>query len=116
MEIERAKELVARERTQVEERLARITQDVAAYAELEAQQTGEDDAGNDLASEMTDIAMENDLRARLAAVERAEGRLAAGSYGRSVESGDPIPDERLEVDPLAERTVEEQRRFEAGQR
>src|SRR6266508_2457130 len=41
------------------------------------------------------------LRARWAALERAEARLAAGSYGRSV------PDERLEADPLAELTVEE---------
>jgi RNA polymerase-binding transcription factor DksA len=31
-----------------------------------------------------------------------------------VESGDPIPDERLEAFPLAERTVEEERRFERG--
>jgi len=47
------------------------------------------------------------LRARWAALERAEARLAAGSYGRSVRSGRPIPDERLEADPLAELTVEE---------
>ena len=47
---------------------------------------------------------------QLAAVERAEARLAAGTYGLSVESGDPIPDERLEVLPTAERTVDEERR------
>jgi hypothetical protein len=47
------------------------------------------------------------LRARWAALERAEARLAAGSYGRSVRSGQPIPDERLEADPLAELTVQE---------
>ena len=34
-------------------------------------------------------------------------RLADGTYGRSVRSGDPIPDERLEADPAAELTVEE---------
>jgi DnaK suppressor protein len=38
--------------------------------------------------------------------------LAAGTYGRSVQSGKPIPDERLEADPAAELTVEE----EASQR
>ena len=48
-------------------------------------------------------------RARLAALERAEARLAAGIYGRSVRSGRPIPDERLEADPLAELTVDEAR-------
>ena len=116
MDIERAKELVARERSLIEARLARITQDVAGYADLEAQQTGEDDAGNDLASEMTDLALESDLRSRLSAVERAEIRIAEGKYGSSIESGDPIPDERLEADPLAERTIDEQRRFEASQR
>jgi DnaK suppressor protein len=35
-------------------------------------------------------------------------RIARGTYGRSIESGLPIPDERLEVEPLAERTIEEQ--------
>jgi len=55
----------------------------------------------------TDTAVRRLLRARWAALERAEARLAAGSYGRSIRSGRPIPDERLEADPLAELTVEE---------
>ena len=37
-------------------------------------------------------------------------RLAAGTYGLSIRSGEPIPDERLEADPAAELTVEEARR------
>jgi hypothetical protein len=36
-----------------------------------------------------------------------EARLAAGTYGASVLSGRPIPDERLEAFPLAELTVDE---------
>jgi RNA polymerase-binding transcription factor DksA len=32
--------------------------------------------------------------------QRTEDRLAAGTYGRSVLSGRPIPDERLEAFPL----------------
>ena len=47
------------------------------------------------------------LKNRLAEVERAEERLAAGTYGLSVRSGDPIPDERLVANPCAELTVEE---------
>jgi DnaK suppressor protein len=47
-------------------------------------------------------------------VERAEKRLEAGTYGLSVESGLPIPDERLEAYPTAERTVEEEARRERG--
>ena len=53
-------------------------------------------------------AVHEDLREQLAAVERAEERLAAGTYGLSVESGQPIPDERLEAVPTAELTVEEE--------
>ena len=45
---------------------------------------------------------------------RAEAQLAAGSYGRSVRSGQPIPDERLEADPLAEPTVQEAAAAERG--
>jgi RNA polymerase-binding transcription factor DksA len=37
----------------------------------------------------------------------AEGRLAVGTYGRSIESGKPIPDEHPEVRPTAERMAEE---------
>ena len=48
----------------------------------------------------------------LAAVARAEGRLIDGTYGLSIDSGEPIPDERLEAVPTAERTAEEQTRFE----
>ena len=44
--------------------------------------------------------------------ERAEQRLADGTYGLSVQSGEPIPLKRLETVPWAERTAEEQERFE----
>ena len=66
----------------------------------------------DPAEPLTDVegddAVSEGLRERLAAIDRAEARLAAGTYGRSVRSGVPIPDERLEADPAAELTVEEQ--------
>ena len=38
--------------------------------------------------------------------------MRSGGYGRSIESGSSIPDERLEAEPLAERTIEEQRDYE----
>jgi RNA polymerase-binding transcription factor DksA len=65
-------------------------------------------------AEQTGMAVEQFLRARWAALVRAEVRLAAGSYGRSVHSGQPIPDQRLEADPLAELTVEEAAATERG--
>jgi DnaK suppressor protein len=49
-------------------------------------------------------------------VERAEQRLADGTFGRSVESGEPIADERLEAFPTAERTAAEQERVDRGAR
>ena len=42
---------------------------------------------------------------RVAAVEQAEARLAAGTYGLPVERGQPIPNERLEALPTAERNA-----------
>ena len=56
------------------------------------------------------------LRAELEAIERAEKRLAEGTYGLSIESGEPIPDARLETIPWAERTSEEQARYELKER
>ena len=72
------------------------------------------DAASQLYEEEFDEGQADDLRAELAAVERAEARLLDGTYGRSIESGVDIPDERLEAVPTAERTAEEQARFERG--
>jgi DnaK suppressor protein len=49
-------------------------------------------------------------------VELALQRLEDGKYGYSVESGEEIPADRLKVMPEAIRTVEEQRRYETGNR
>jgi DnaK suppressor protein len=67
------------------------------------------DAGELLSEEAEDEAIAADLRERITAIDRALARLEAGSYGRSVLSGKPIPDERLEADPAAELTVDEAR-------
>lgn len=67
------------------------------------------DRAQPLTAEGVDDAIELGLRDRLAALDRAEERLDAGTYGRSIRSGLPIPDERLEADPAAELTVEEAR-------
>ena len=113
MNDKRARELVARERARIERSLRDLNADVTAEGELHQQQTGEaSEAGTDLDREEIDIALVADLREALEAVERAEARIAAGKYGRSIDSGAQIPDERLEAAPLAERTIEEQRRLE----
>jgi DnaK suppressor protein len=56
-----------------------------------------------------DEAMAASFQNRLDAIDRAFKRLDDGTYGRSVKSGVPIPDERLEADPAAELTIEEAR-------
>lgn len=102
----RAKELLAAERAEVERELAKI--------EAEGPEEGDERVEpGDLNSESLyqdelDAGRVQDLKERLAAVERAEARLAAGTFGLSVQSGDAIPDERLEAVPTAELTVEEQ--------
>jgi len=104
---ERARELLARERKRIERALA--GRGHADTGELSDQDAPADQA-SDLYQDELDQGLADDLRAELAAVERAEARLAAGTYGLSVESGEPIPDERLEALPIAERTLEEERR------
>lgn len=116
MDHRRARELVAAERRRVEGALRRLTGDVHDDRDLEGQQEGESDEGSTLASEMVDEALIANLRTQLDDVARAEARIAAGTYGRSIDSGETIPDERLESQPLAERTVEEQRRADAAAR
>ncbi len=74
-------------------------------------ETGADiaDPAQPLTAEGMDDAIAESLRDRLAAVDRALLRLDNGTYGRSVRSGQPIPDERLDADPAAELTVAEAR-------
>lgn len=78
--------------------------------EDEEAETGDSaDAAQSLTAEGVDDSTAQTLRDRLAAIDRALRRLDDGTYGRSVRSGVPIPDERLEADPAAELTVEEAR-------
>lgn len=106
MEHDRARELLAAERARIERALARLER------EDDQEPDDEFDAANqasDLYQDELDEGRTEDLREQLAAVERAEARLAAGTYGLSVESGRPIPDERLEALPTAELTTDEER-------
>ena len=110
-----ARDNVARERARIEASLAGLDGDIRAAGSLRGQQTGElEEGASGLETESIDLAVAASLRAELAAVGRAEERITDGSYGRSVQSGLSIPDERLDVEPLAERTVEEQRLHEAA--
>ena len=110
MDEARARELLAAERARIERALAE--RDTPTQGEELAdydQHLG--DGGTELYESERDAGLVEQLREELAALERAEQRLAEGKFGLSIESGEPIPDERLEAMPTAERTVEEQARY-----
>ena len=106
MDDERARELLATERERIERALSRLghTDDAEPADEYDPA-----NLASDLYQDELDEGLADDLRRQLDAVEQAEARLAAGTYGLSVESGTPIPDERLEALPTAELTADEER-------
>ena len=108
----RARELLERDRERLEATIAdakRLRKGEIAEIDQDADAV---EAGEHIVEEEIDDALEARVRAELEAVERAEKRLAEGTYGFSVESGDPIPRERLEAIPWAERTESEQMEYE----
>jgi DnaK suppressor protein len=109
---QRAKELVRLEREQVEKDIAANRRGGPEEGDERLEPGDFDSEG--LYQDELDAGLAEDLRNRLAAVERAEERLAAGTYGLSTRSGEPIPDERLEANPTAELTVEEAERGGRG--
>lgn len=113
MDEKRARSLLAQQRERLERLLADTNQREDEEELSHADQHMADDA-QFLADEEVDEGLREQLQAELEAIARAEQRLAEGTYGRSVESGEPIPDARLEAVPWAERTAEEQTRYERG--
>ncbi|MGH2955706.1 MAG: TraR/DksA family transcriptional regulator [Solirubrobacterales bacterium] len=109
---DRARELLRSERERVEGALADLER--VRAGELSEIQVSTDPAEDaELIEEgAIDEALEGRLRAQLEAIERAERRLEEASYGLSVESGEPIPRQRLEAIPWAERTAKEQEAYE----
>jgi DnaK suppressor protein len=106
MDPERARQLLDRERARVEQAMAALGRE--GPLEGSDQREPGDENSEDLYQDELDAGRREQLREDVAALERAEARLKAGTYGLSVESGEPIPDARLEVLPTAERTVEEE--------
>ena len=111
MSEERARELLERERRRIERTLA-----AAGEGEDSGELSHLDQHPADYATELFDRELDEGtiehLREELDAIDRAFKRLEEGTYGFSVESGEPIPDARLELIPWAERTADEQARYE----
>jgi RNA polymerase-binding transcription factor DksA len=123
MDLERARARLEREK----ERLLAIRRGLMGEngtAGAGPQSTGElssyDQHPGDLGSETYEQEQTATLLAQvdqeLGDIEAALKRVDEGTYGYSVLSGDPIPEERLEALPAARYTVEEQARLERGER
>ena len=112
MDNDRARELLQHERARIEGELARLS----PGGSLEGDENWEpgDRGSEDLFQDELNVGLRTELQTQLAAVADAEARLQDGTYGLSVESGEPIPDARLEALPTAERTVEEEERHRRG--
>jgi DnaK suppressor protein len=110
METARAKALLHAERLRTLERLKDVEAGGRADRIAANQEGDMFDSAEPLTAEGVDNSVTQGLEEHLAALDRAEKRLEEGTYGYSVQSGLPIPDDRLEVDPSAELTVEEARR------
>jgi DnaK suppressor protein len=108
----RARELLSRERERIERALADFERNRDSETSGLDQHPADD--ADHLQQDEVDEALAEQLREELAAVERAERRLEEGKYGLSIESGEPIPAGRLEAVPWAERTAQEQERYERG--
>jgi DnaK suppressor protein len=107
MDETRVRKLLAEERHRIEVLLAESRHDAASDRSASAENGDIADPAERLTAEGIDDAVVSGLEARLAAIGRSEKRLEDGTYGRSVRSGLPIPDDRLAADPAAELTVEE---------
>jgi DnaK suppressor protein len=110
MDEKRARTLLASERARVK---ALLDDEISAGQEDRStadEAIGFDEPAERLTAEEGDDAVAEGLRNRLAALDRAERRLDEGTFGRSVASGVPIPDDRLEADPAAELTAAEAER------
>ena len=110
MESTEVQELLDAERLRVELLLAQLDDDRGDDRDAANAPGDMFDSAEPLTKEGTDESIRAELLERLAAIERAEQRLEDGSYGFSIRSGQEIPDDRLEVDPAAELTVEEAQR------
>ncbi len=114
MDKARARALLSAERARVEALLDSTSQrQQEDRAAADEQPADYEDPSEPFIDEATDDAVAAQLRDRLDAISRAEQRLTKGTFGLSVMSGKPIPDARLEADPAAELTVEEEEAEEA---
>jgi DnaK suppressor protein len=96
-------------RKRLKQERARIERELEAIGPQQPEEQPEDtgDQASELDQAGRDEAIREELRRTLEDIERAEARIDDGTYGKSVISGEPIPDGRLEAVPWADRLVDE---------
>jgi DnaK suppressor protein len=107
MDDKKARALIDAEKARVQGLLGDTETDADSDRDTANDAGSYDEPAERLTAEEGDDAVAAGLRDRLAALQRAEQRLEAGTFGISVRSGEKIPDVRLEADPAAELTAEE---------
>lgn len=108
-------------RTRLEQLLAELEQSARSLQRVGGGDTGEPatidqhpaDSGANLVDADREEASLEILQAQQERVREALGRLDAGSYGKCVDCGQALPDERLEARPEAARCVTCQQRAES---
>lgn len=108
---------LGQKRGELQERLKHLERDLKSYGEDQDQEGGGSSHEADVASDLTsagELSAEiNFARDELAQIEEAFERMEAGTYGICVGTGQLIEAARLRANPLAIRTIEAQRHFEA---
>jgi DnaK suppressor protein len=107
MDTDEARQLLRAERARVRQLLDETDADASDDRSAANDPGDMADSAEPLTAEEADDAVGASLRERLEAIRRAEERIEAGTFGRSVRSGVPIADERLRADPASELTLEE---------
>ena len=106
-EVREARELLLRERADAVARLEGARRERAAIVEAARDAAADDEhdpEGATIAYERAQVtALEQAAAERLAEVDAALARLAAGNYGRCERCGQPIPPGRLAARPTARR-------------
>jgi DnaK suppressor protein len=110
MDAEHARRRLTEERQRLEQQL--VTLEPEDDGELSHLDQHPGDGGTQMFEQERDAGIRRRLQQEIEAIGRAERRLDEGTYGTSVESGEPIPDGRLEAVPWSERTAEEQERYD----
>jgi DnaK suppressor protein len=109
MEYDAARDRLRSERAEIARLLAGTETAVGQGRPAHGEVGDSADSAVALANVGVDDAIAAQLRDRVGAIDRALRRLDDGTYGLSVRSGRPIPEERLDADPAAELTIEEAR-------